>query len=116
MPKHLTEVLKGVKSSVIEPMEFPDDLQASEGGKEFIAKHKIEKHADRVGNTDTVYKGTTKPVVDMNHKHGYKKGEDAKVYEEKEEKKDKDDGKFSLKKMYYDRLKDRRKQKAIDKK
>lgn len=77
MPKHLTDILKGVKSSTIDPMKLPDDMEPHQGAKDFIAQHKVEKHADRVGNTDAVYKGITKKA-DM-ARHGYKSPEDKKV-------------------------------------
>lgn len=87
MPKHLRDIiekdLSGVKKSKIVPMELPDDIQPAKGGKEFTAKHKIEKHEDRVGNGSGVYTSTLQHAVDINHKHGYAKGEDEKVYEER---------------------------------
>lgn len=72
--RHIT----GVKSSKVEPMDLKDLNQwnAPDGDK-FIAKHKIEKHADRVGNGDDVYKGKTKKAAYNRQESG--------VYEEVEE-------------------------------
>lgn len=69
MPKHLREIVDttGIKSSTIEPMNLPDDLQPNKDGKDFVNLHKVEKHADRVGNKDDVYKGTTKKVDMKRH-------------------------------------------------
>ena len=71
--RHIT----GVKSSKVEPMDLKDLNQwnAPDGDK-FIAKHKIEKHADRVGNGDDVYKGKTKKATYNRQESG--------VYEEAE--------------------------------
>jgi hypothetical protein len=55
-----------------------DDLNASPGNRDFAAKHKTQKWADRNGNDDDVFKGKTKQV-----KHGYQSPEDQKVYESK---------------------------------
>lgn len=58
--RHIT----GVKSSKIETMNLKDlDQWNSPASDDFIAKHKIEKHADRVGNGDDVYKGKTKEAA-----------------------------------------------------
>ena len=61
MAKSLKDILNGVKSSKVETPDLSDMHDYGNGtGKEFISKHKIEKHADRVGNDDDVYKGKTK--------------------------------------------------------
>lgn len=63
MAKDLKSILAGVKSSKIAPPEIDDKnlyQWNSKDGVAFIKKHKIEKHEDRVGNGDDVYKGKTK--------------------------------------------------------
>lgn len=61
MAKSLKDILNGVKSSKTETPDLSDIHDYGNGaGKEFISKHKIEKHEDRVGNGDDVYKGKTK--------------------------------------------------------
>lgn len=58
-----------------------------EGGKEFVRKHTIQKIADRNGNGDDVFNASNiKSHRDSTNTppHGYKPGEDAKVYEEVE--------------------------------
>lgn len=81
MAKSLKDILAGVKSSKVragstgtEPGVDYDPKAPAE--QDFVAKHKTEVHADRVGNGDDVYKGKTKEAK-------YKK-QDAKVYEETE--------------------------------
>lgn len=74
MAKPLRHVT-GVKSSKIEPMDLKDLDKSPDGAKLDAKYHKIEKHADRAGNGDDVYKGTTKEAP-------YKK---AKVAEEVED-------------------------------
>jgi len=61
MAKSLKDILAGVKSSKKEKLDLSNihDYH-SKDGEDFIAKHEIEKHADRVGNGDEVYKGKTK--------------------------------------------------------
>jgi len=84
MAKYLKEVLKGVKSSTKVTNDLGGYKPKAGDEEDFAKKHEIEKHADRVGNGDDVYKGTTKHVL-ANAKeknHGYKKPEDAKVNEE----------------------------------
>lgn len=70
--------LSGVNKSTTEPEDI-SDFNAASGNQDFAKKHKVEKHADRVGNNDDTYKGKTKQT-DMS-KHGYKKPADEKVYE-----------------------------------
>lgn len=82
MAKPLKDILSGVKSSKTvagstgtDPGVDYDPKNPAE--QDFVAKHKVEVHADRVGNGDDVYKGKTKQAK-------YPK-QDAKVYEETEE-------------------------------
>lgn len=81
MAKDLKSILAGVKSSKIAPPEIDDKNMYqwnAKDGVDFIKKHKIETHADRVGNGDDVYKGKTKKT------DKYKFQSDG-VYEETEE-------------------------------
>lgn len=85
MAKPLRDILKGVKSSTVEkgsPTETPPVGMGpkEKDGKDFVAKHEVEKHADRVGN-----KPDNSTMKKYDKKHGYKKGEDEEVYEEVEE-------------------------------
>jgi len=84
MAKYLKEVLKGVKSSTKVTNDLGGYKPKAGDEEDFTKKHEIEKHADRVGNGDDVYKGTTKHVLanTKEKNHGYKKPEDAKVNEE----------------------------------
>lgn len=55
MAKLLSEILKGVKASTTEPLTTGSDPGVdydpkSTGDRAFVRKHKVEKHADRVGN------------------------------------------------------------------
>lgn len=59
MAKDLKKILAGSKSSKEQKMDL-SDWEKSKDGQAFAAQHKIEKHADRVGNGDDVYKGKTK--------------------------------------------------------
>jgi hypothetical protein len=56
--------LKGVKSSKTAPMNL-DAWEKMPDSRDFIAKHEVETHADRVGNGDDVYKGKTKEAKYM---------------------------------------------------
>lgn len=94
MPKHLRDILesktnekegkdtklKGVKKSTVrkgEPTdEYPGMGPKEQDGKDFVSKHSVEVHADRVGNGDEDYKGNTKKA-----KH---KEQSDKVYEEEQ--------------------------------
>lgn len=88
MAKSLKDILAGVKSSKTVPgstgtqpgVDYDPKAPAEQ---DFVAKHKTEKHADRVGNSDDVYKGKTKEAK-------YPK-QDAKVYEETEASDDEED-------------------------
>jgi hypothetical protein len=72
--------LSGVKKSTTEPEDI-SDFNASSGNQDFAKDHKVEKHSDRVGNDDDVYKGKTKKAEMQ--RHGYKKPQDEKIYEAK---------------------------------
>lgn len=64
MAKHLTDILKGVKSSTVVPAELPPSTPPqSAGDKAFVAKHKIEKHADRHAEPGQ-RKSDKKPALD----------------------------------------------------
>jgi hypothetical protein len=91
MAKQLKDILAGVKSSKIVPGSTGSDPGVDYAPKapneqKFVKKHSTEKHADRVGNGDDVYQATNvkhSQVADV--KHGYKKPEDKKVNEAKEQ-------------------------------
>lgn len=70
MAKALADILKGVNSSTEEPLNL-DDLTdpPAKGSKEFVAKHKVTKYADRVGND---LKPTTKKAEMARHGYGEK--------------------------------------------
>lgn len=75
MAKKLADIIKGVKSSKVEPLTTGKEPGVDYAGKmkderDFVANHAVEKHADRVGNDDKVYKGTTKHAELKTH--GYK--------------------------------------------
>jgi len=75
--------LAGVKKSKTEPADI-SDFNASSGNQDFAKKHKIEKHADRVGNDEDPYSGNDEHYA-LNSKsekrYGNKKGDAEKVYE-----------------------------------
>lgn len=91
MPKSLKDILAGRKISKVVPGSTGKDPGVDYAPKapneqEFVAKHKTEKHDDRVGNDDDVYQATkVKHSQVKDTKHGYKKPEDKKVNEGKEE-------------------------------
>lgn len=63
MAKSLKDILAGVKSSKIVPGSTGVDpgvdyMPKAPAEQDFVAKHKTEKHADRVGNGDDVYSGS----------------------------------------------------------
>lgn len=81
---------KGVKKSSVEAGSTGKDPGVDyepkpKSEQDFVAAHKTEKHDDRVGNGDDVYKGSTK--YSMNDKRmknfGHAKGKDESVYESK---------------------------------
>lgn len=65
--------LEGVKSSSKEKLDLGGYTPKAGDEKKFVAKHEIEKFADRVGNGDKAYKPSTKEA-------SYPK-QDEKVYE-----------------------------------
>jgi hypothetical protein len=84
MPNNLSDILKGVKKSTtvalttgnIPGVDYADKMKDS---RDFVAMHSVEKHADRVGNGDDVYKGSTKKAKMERHGHE-PKPKDVKVY------------------------------------
>ena len=79
MAKTLNDILKGVKASRIVPGSTGKDpgvdyAPKAKAEQDFVAKHKTEKHADRVGNNDDVYQGKTEYVLNKatEKRHGYK--------------------------------------------
>jgi hypothetical protein len=92
MAKSLNDILRGVKASKIVPGSTGTDPGVDYAPKakveqDFVAKHKTEKHEDRVGNKDDVYKGKTEYVLNKasESRHGYKKDDAEKVYESLQE-------------------------------
>ncbi len=88
MPKPLKDILKGVKSSKIIPGSTGSDPGVDYAPKapneqEFVKKHKIEKHEDRVGNDDELYNASNvKHSIAGENNHGYTKPNDKNVNEE----------------------------------
>lgn len=73
--KSLTDILKGVKKSSTKALttgsepgvDYADKMKDT---RDFVAKHSVEKHEDRVGNGDEVYKASkVKQSKDENHGH-----------------------------------------------
>ena len=84
MPKNLSDILKGVNKSSTAALttgDIPDVDYAAKmkDTRDFVAKHSVEKHADRVGNDETVYKGATKKAKMERHGHE-PKPKDVQVY------------------------------------
>jgi phage replication-related protein YjqB (UPF0714/DUF867 family) len=89
MPKQLKDILNGVKSSKIVPGSTGSDPGVDYAPKapneqEFVKKHKIEKHENRVGNDDELYNASKiKHSIANEPSHGYKKPDDKAVNEGK---------------------------------
>lgn len=86
MAKSLKDILAGVKKSKVEPGSTGKDpgvdyAPKAKAERDFVAQHEVEKHEDRVGNGDDVYKGTTKYSLDKEEKHGHKKPKDKDQYD-----------------------------------
>lgn len=81
MAKSLTDILKGVKKSKVEAGSTGDQpgvdyAPKSQGDRDFVASHKVEKHEDRVGNDDKLYKASNVKRTSMkNHGHPSRKDE-----------------------------------------
>jgi hypothetical protein len=76
MTKQLRDVFKGVKSSTTAPLKLDDDLAPrAKGDRDFIAKHEVEKHADRAGNTDAAYKSSKEKVAHKKAEAAYEEVE-----------------------------------------
>jgi hypothetical protein len=88
MPKALKDILNGVKSSKVVPGSTGSDPGVDYAPKapneqQFVKKHKIEKHEDRVGNGDDVYQASNVKHSQVGEpNHGYKKPEDKNINEE----------------------------------
>lgn len=86
MAKKLREIVKGVKASKEVPNTLGGYKPKAGDEQKFVAKHKIEKYADRAGNGDDVYNASNvKHAQDDEEesRHGYKHPEDRKVNEAK---------------------------------
>jgi hypothetical protein len=60
MAKALKDILAGVKISKTEKLDLKNlQMSPNKDNADFIAKHEVEKHADRVGNDCDTYKGKT---------------------------------------------------------
>lgn len=87
MAKPLKDILAGVKKSKVEPGSTGDEpgvdyAPKAKAEQDFVKKHSTEKHEDRVGNGDDIYKASNikhSQVADT--KHGYKNPEDKGVNE-----------------------------------
>lgn len=86
MPKNLNDVLKGVKKSTINKLttgENPgvDYADKSKDTRDFFDQHPVQKHEDRVGNGDDVYKASNVKKAFM-LRHGHEpKPKDIRVYD-----------------------------------
>ena len=87
MAKPLNDILKGVKKSTVSKLTTGKDPGVDYADKmpdtrDYVAKHSIEKHDDRVGNEPDVYSGAKQtPVSKKQKNHGYDSDSDQKVYE-----------------------------------
>ena len=86
MPKNLNDVLKGVKKSTTSKLttgENPgvDYADKSKDTIDFFDQHPVQKHEDRVGNGDDVYKASNVKKASM-LRHGHEpKPKDIRVYD-----------------------------------
>lgn len=89
MPKSLKDVLSGVKASKTVPGSTGkapgvDYAPKAPAEQDFVKKHEVEKHEDRVGNGDDVYQAANvKYSLEKDEKHGHKSPKDKKVYDKK---------------------------------
>jgi hypothetical protein len=87
MAKSLSDILAGVKKSKVVPGSTGtkpgvDYAPKAKDEQDFVAKHEVEKHEDRVGNGDDVYNASNvKYSLDKEEKHGHKSPKDKKVYD-----------------------------------
>ena len=87
MAKQLNDILKGVKKSTVSKLTTGKDPGVDYADKmpdtrDFVAKHSIEKHEDRVGNGPDVYNGAKQTLSTSKEKrHGYNSTSDNGVYE-----------------------------------
>lgn len=82
MPKSLNDILKGVRKSTIEKLTTGnnpgvDYAEKMKDGRDFVAQHTIEKHADRAGNESAA--GNVKKAEMKRHGHE-PKPKDIQVY------------------------------------
>ena len=82
--------LEGTDASTMTDLDGVDPEASYKGkaSRDFAKKHKIEKHEDRVGNKDDVYKGKTKYALknDENKHMGNDEAKAKSMYESIEEK------------------------------
>lgn len=86
MPKNLNDILKGVKKSTTNKLTTGDNPGVDYADKMkdtryFLDQHSVEKHEDRVGNGDEVYKASNVKKAAM-QRHGHEpKPKDIRVYD-----------------------------------
>jgi len=91
MAKQLNDILKGVKKSTVSKLTTGKDPGVDYADKmpdtrDYVAKHSIEKHDDRVGNGPDVQNGAKQTYsVKKEKRHGYDSDSDQRVYEAKDE-------------------------------
>jgi len=99
-PKDAKFDLKGVKKSSIEAGSLGDDPGVdydpkAKADRDFVALHKTEKHADRVGNGEDVYAGS-KVKYSLDTKQNARRGNTQKEAEKVYEAKEKEDAKCNM--------------------
>lgn len=86
MPKNLNDILKGVKKSTTNKLTTGDNpgvdyADKSKDTRDFFDQHPVQKHEDRVGNGDDVYKASNVKKASM-LRHGHEpKPKDIRVYD-----------------------------------
>ena len=99
-PKDAKFDLKGAKKSSIEAGSLGDDPGVdydpkAKADRDFVALHKTEKHADRVGNGEDVYAGS-KVKYSLDTKQNARRGNTQKEAEKVYEAKEKEDAKCNM--------------------
>jgi hypothetical protein len=75
---------KPTPSTPVEPDSVTSFVPKTKDEKRFMDKHVVQKHADRAGNGDDVYRATNVKAYDRAaSKHGYNPKQDQDVYESK---------------------------------
>jgi hypothetical protein len=90
MAKALADILKGTNASKKQKLTLGkepgvDYAPKSEGDRDFVSDHEVEKFADRAGNSDDVYNASKIKRSELD-RHGHvPKPKDVKAYSEKNE-------------------------------